>query len=183
MNQDATPQAPAVASKDSPLLLTGVLKVDDLEGIDVPVVFRRQPRVLLAEHRVSFRLALLVITLSQFRSATANVGSLNLIGWAVRTRRSRLMLKSWWDGHRYADTVTERIDPALPVTLNLAITHGLVRLLPTGHRVQLTELGASLASELNANPDLLVIEKDFLSSLAPLNDTRLSRLMTWEGPS
>lgn len=171
----ATPQAPGDAA-----LLTGQRSTED-DAVDAPVVFTQRPRPLLAEHRVSYRLATVVLVLSRFRSATASLRSLHLVSWAIRTRRSRSMLLAWWGGRRFADTVTERLDPALSVTLNLAISHGLVRLLPAGHRLQLTEAGAELVRTVDNNDALLVTEKAFLSELMPLNDARVARLSAWQG--
>lgn len=172
-------RAAIAAAADSALLMDRRATYDD--AIDAPVVFTQRPRPLLAEHRVSYRLATVVLVLSRFRSATASLRSLHLISWAIRTRRSRSMLLAWWGGRRFADTITERLDPALAVTLNLAISHGLVRLLPAGQRLQLTEAGAELARTVDETEALLVTEKAFLSELIPLNDARVARLCAWEG--
>jgi hypothetical protein len=150
----------------------------DLSDIDAPVRFRRQPRALLAEQRVAYRLAVLTLTLSRFRQAAASVAHLHLLGWAMRSHRSRSMLLAWWDGRQFADTVTERLDPNLPVTLNLALAHGLVRVHNTqGNRVSLTEQGAALASRVDRDADLLRIEKDFLARLDSLSDAKITRTL------
>ncbi len=179
-----TQTVPGPATSTAPgagALMRGRRATED-DSVDAPVVFTQRPRPLLAEHRVSYRLATIVLVLSRFRSATASLRSLHLISWAIRTRRSRSMLLAWWGGRRFADTVTERLDPALSVTLNLAISHGLVRLLPAGQRLQLTEAGAELARTVDGSEALLVTEKAFLEELMPLNDARVARLSAWQGP-
>jgi hypothetical protein len=152
----------------------------DLGELDAPVRFHRQARPLPAEQRVAYRLATLALTLSRFRGATASVEYLHLLGWAIRTRRSRSMLQAWWSGRRMADTVTERLDPNLPVTLNLARVHDLVRLTGTGtqrRRVALTQQGAALAARVEEDTTLLRTEKAFLAGLEPLNDARIARVL------
>jgi hypothetical protein len=149
----------------------------ELDDLETPVRFHRQPRSLPAEQRVAYRLATLVLTLSRFNHTTASVESLNLISWATRTRRSRATLLSWWDGRRFADTVTERLDPNLPVTLNLAVAHGLAGIVNVARRrVALTEHGGALAARLDAADGLLRIEKRFLASLGTLSDGRIGRV-------
>ena len=175
-----TPSDDALAAAPAPALLMDRRATND-DPVDAPVVFRQRPRPLLAEHRVSYRLATVVLVLSRFRSTAASLQSLHLISWAIRTRRSRSMLLAWWGGRRFADTITERLDPALTVTLNLAISHGLVRLLPAGQRLQLTEAGAELARTVDETEELLVTEKAFLTELMPLNDARVARLSAWKG--
>jgi hypothetical protein len=162
-----------------PLPVFGNASVDpELTEIDAPVRFRRQPRALAAEQRVAYRLAVLALTLSRFRQATASVEHLHLLTWAMRSHRSRRMLLAWWDGHRFADTVTERLDLNLPVTLNLALTHGLVRIRNAqGNRVSLTEQGAALAARVDEEADLLRIEKAFLARLNDLSDAKITRTL------
>ncbi|GIH12483.1 hypothetical protein Raf01_06550 [Rugosimonospora africana] len=88
------------------------------------------------------------------------------------------MLFSWWDGRRIADTVTERLDPNLPVTVNLIIVHGLARVTNVnGRRVGLTSEGKSLAARLDTEVELLRGEKEFLARLAPLSDRRITEVL------
>jgi hypothetical protein len=150
----------------------------ELDDLDARVRFHRLPRPLPAEQRVAYRLATLVLILSRFKRATASVESLHLISWATRSRRSRAILLSWWDGRRFADTVTERLDPNLQVTLNLAVVHGLARVANAARRrIGLTEQGGALAARLYADDGLLRIEKRFLASLGALSDGRISRVL------
>jgi hypothetical protein len=150
----------------------------DLDEVDAPVRFQRQPRPLPAEQRVAYRLAVLTLTLSRFRQSTASIQHLHLLGWATRTRRSRAMLLGWWDGRRFADTVTERLDPNLNVTLNLALVHGLVRVHGAqGKRVALTEQGAGLVNRVDADEKLLRTEKSFLEGLGQLSDARIASVL------
>jgi hypothetical protein len=173
------------ANDDTAELLGGPLPVfggeianSDLSDIDAPVQFRRQPRLLPAEQRVAYRLAVLALTLSRVRGAVGSVEHLHLIGWAIRSRRSRSMLLAWWNGRRLADTVTERLDPNLAITLNLALAHGLIRIHGgQSRRVGLTEQGADLAARVDEDEDLLRSEKSFLEILKPLSDARITRVL------
>jgi len=86
------------------------------------------------------------------------------------------MLEAWWSGRRFADTVTERIDPTLQVTLNLALSHNLIALKGgQNQRVMLTELGSALAESLSTEPDLMTTEKSFLNQLGNLSDAQIAR--------
>ncbi len=96
------------------------------EGLEIPVVFQRQPRPLEARHRVAYRTALLVPVLSRFRGSAASVENVHLFMWATRSARTRQLLQAWWAGRRFAGTITQRLDPDLQVTLNLAAADGLV---------------------------------------------------------
>jgi hypothetical protein len=88
------------------------------------------------------------------------------------------LLLSWWYGRRYADTVTDRVDPNLPVTLNLAIIHGLARIASVARRrVGLTERGEELATRLDEDGSLLRVEKSFLANLGALSDAKMYRVL------
>ncbi len=69
-----------------------------------------------------------------------------------------------------------RIDPELNVTITLG--HGLNLVDITGtKKIQLTDRGKALAAEINASNSLFTVEKAFLETLGPLNESRLTRVL------
>lgn len=141
------------------------------ENLAVPIVFRRQARPVEARRRVAYRTALLVLILAGFNRNAARIDNLHLLMWATRSARTRRLFEAWWSGRRFANTVTQRLDPDLEVTINLALVDGLVA--STGsnrERVRLTEKGMQFATLINARSGLLNIEKEFIASLAVLSD-------------
>ncbi len=71
---------------------------------------------------------------------------------------------------------TQRLDPDLQVTLNLALVDGLLE--PAGadrQRVRLTDKGVALVGLIDAENELLAVEKAFLATLAPLSDAAVAR--------
>jgi hypothetical protein len=156
-------------------LATGSSQPDGDE-LRAPVVFRSQPKPIDARHRVAYRTALLVLTLSRFNRNAAKLANLHLLMWATRSARTRRLLSAWWSGRRFANTVTQRLDPDLQVTLNLALVDGLVE--PAGadrQRVRLTDKGVALVGLIDAENELLAVEKAFLATLAPLSDAAVAR--------
>jgi hypothetical protein len=167
---------PGVGEPSFRALSSSTENLEDQGEFDAPIRFRRQPRLLLAERRISYRLALLALILSRFHKNTGSIAHLNLLFWAMRSERSRSMLLAWWAGRRFADTVTERTDPSLQVTLNLALSHELVGIGGNQKkRVALTSTGAALANSVDAEEDLMVIEKNLLSQLGILSDSQITR--------
>lgn len=148
---------------------------------DVDVVFRRQPKPVEARHRVAFRSALLVLVLSRFNRGAAKLTNLHTIMWANRSARTRRMFIAWWEGRRFYNTITERLDPDLQITLNLALVDGLVTPSGKGTRVQLTDKGRELARLLDEETEVLTVEKSFLGRLQRLSDASMEKRL-WEVP-
>jgi hypothetical protein len=140
---------------------------------DVNVVFRQQPKPVDARHRVAYRTALLVVILARFNQRAATLASLHTVMWATRSARTRRMFRAWWDGRRAYNTVTERIDPDLEITLNLALVDGLVAPKGTRGRIQLTDKGHELARLIDEETTLLAVEKAFLRGFDRLSDSTL----------
>jgi hypothetical protein len=146
------------------------------EGLEVPAIFRVQPRPLDARRRVAYRTALLVLVLSHFNGSAAKINNVHLFMWATRTRRTRRMLSAWWAGRRFATTQIQRVDPDLQITIGLAYADGLIGVRGQGgQRIQLTERGEQFARAIDQTPDLLSLEKEFLSSFPRLSDAAVSR--------
>jgi hypothetical protein len=144
---------------------------------DIEVVFRRQPKPVEARHRVAYRTALLVLVLSRFNKGAAKLMNLHTIMWAMRSSRTRRMFSAWWNGRRSYNTVTERLDPDLQVTFNLALVDGVVAPAANGSRVVLTDKGQELSRLIDEQSQLLAVEKSFLGEFARLSDASMERAL------
>lgn len=155
--------------------------VDAIQTFDSPVTFTSRPRMVRAEQRVAWRLSALALVLNRFNKKAASIQHLHIVGWALRSPRSRQAFLMFWEGKRTAGSLTDRFDPNLAVTLNLALAHGLIDLHSASRRVALTDDGAALASEIEGQPDLLRDVKSFLNSLGDkLSDAKIEK--TFAGP-
>jgi hypothetical protein len=141
----------------------------------VEVVFRRQPKPVDARHRIAYRTALLVLVLSHFNRRAAKLTNLHTVMWATRSSRTRQMFKAWWSGRRTYNTTTDRLDPDLQVTLNLALIDGVIAPAGGGTRTRLTDKGTELARLIDDQPEVLTVEKTFLAGLTRLSDAEMER--------
>ncbi|MFF4779586.1 hypothetical protein ACFY05_42905 [Microtetraspora fusca] len=149
----------------------------DAADLNVPVVFRRQPRPISARQRVAYRSGLLLLILSKFNRNAAKLENIHLLTWATRSSRTRRILIAWLSGHTSARLVGYRTDPELPVTISLAIVDGLVSPTGNGQRVKLTDKGVLLANMIDSERDLFRLEKEFLARLGALSDASIARRM------
>ncbi|GGQ26070.1 hypothetical protein GCM10010233_49060 [Streptomyces pseudogriseolus] len=154
------------------------LGIDD-ELTHARVKFRSQPHPIPADARVAYKLAQVALVLSSFNRNSASIENLHLFTWALQSRRSGQMLLSWWLGSRYADTVTQRSDPHLPVALNVALIRGMVNITGANHnRVSLLPPGILFAQQISSDEDLMSAEKTYLRQFKKLSDAAISRRLT-----
>jgi hypothetical protein len=147
----------------------GVL--DELDGV---VRFTQRPSLIPAAARAPWRISLVCLVISRFRQQSARINHLHLINWALTASKTRAQLNVWLAGTRPMDTATARLDPALEVTLSIARAAGLVTV--TGsQKIALTDLGKQLVAELDANDNVLGVEKAYLASLGQLTEAGLTR--------
>ncbi|MET9808149.1 hypothetical protein [Streptomyces halstedii] len=147
------------------------------EGVEeARVKFRRQPRPIPADARVGYKVAQATLVLHTFNRNAATLENLHLFSWALGTPKRRQMLLSWWSGNRYANTVTQKLDPYLPVALNIGVMRGVMRI-TTGakNRIHLEPSGVLMAQEIEHDHDLFAAEKNFLRQFGRLSDASVSR--------
>lgn len=145
-----------------------------IERLDGLVQFTERPTLVPAAARGPWRLALVCLVISRFRQQSARLDHIHLIHWGISTPKTGALLKVWLDGTRPMDSATTRVDPALEVTLTIALASGFVTVL-AGGKVVLTELGKRLVEELDAQDDVLAMEKGFLESIGPLTEAGMTR--------
>jgi hypothetical protein len=170
-----TEQVPAVGTRADEDVWSVASVRPEVEAADLDIVFRRQPKPVVARHRLAYRTALVVLVLSRFNQGAAKLTNLHTLMWATRSSRTRRMFTSWWAGRRLYFTSADRIDPDLQVTLNLALVDGLIEPRANRSRIQLTDKGHDLATRIDAIHDLLVVEKAFLQHLDRLSDGAMER--------
>lgn len=139
------------------------------------VAFRVQPKAVPAADRVPYRLGTLLLVLSLSHGKALSLSHIHLFIWSLRSPRTRALLQSWWDGRRPMDTVRARLAPGLDVTVHLALQAGLVTLNAGSRRLRLSEAGSKVATEIAADADLLVIEKNHLSGFGRISDAEAGR--------
>lgn len=147
----------------------------DLASVSSAVEFRTQARAVPAADRIPYRLGTLLLVLVHCNRSSLSLPRLHLFVWSLRSPRTRVMLRSWWDGRRPMDTVTDRIAPGLDVTIQLALVTGLVALNPGTRRVSLSDLGASIAREIAADDELLLTEKRYLDGFGRISEAEATR--------
>ncbi len=157
--------------------IAGQTLARDFEDVRAPITFRRQPRAVEASRRVAYRIALLCLCISRFNQQAASLDSLHVVVAALRSRRSRAILLSWWQGRRSPHTSKVVHDPELALTLSLALANSVIayRGNPASRRVALTDSGREIVNLIDADDSLLKPEKDFLSQLTSLSDASVKR--------
>ncbi len=80
-------------------------------------------------------------------------------------------------------TTTFRFDPVVDQTIDVAVGAELVAVRRSG-KVRLTEQGTALAEAIEANEDVLRVEKEFLAALpGSLSEAEIERRLGWGGTS
>jgi hypothetical protein len=148
-------------------------------GISSNVVFTRRPDPIPGDLRTGWRLASAVLILRRCRANTANLEQIHVMAWALRSAQGRKVIAEWFSEHRKPNGLIIRHDPSTTRTINLAIATGLARR-NENSSVSLTDKGERLATILWANKDILVPEKEFLSTLpARITQKSVSDLLEW----
>jgi hypothetical protein len=141
------------------------------------IEFTNNPVLISVRNRVPWRTAMICLILSRFRGHQATMSHLHILTWSVDTDGTRALFKVWLSGARPMDRSTVRIDPDLNVTVTLAYGLGLIDVIGSTHKVKLTEKGEALVDEIDANEELLAVEKHYLAELGSLNESRLQKTL------
>lgn len=145
-------------------------------NIDPVVKFQDHRTVLPASTRITWRLSLLALVVAKCRGQTASIPSLHLLMWGLRGRHAAHLLTAWLTGLTVPDLITSRVDPQLETTIRLAAAEGLVQVTTTG-RVRLLERGKELSALIDADSEIMSLEKETLRGVAPISDSSLAKRM------
>jgi hypothetical protein len=141
--------------------------------------FTRRSVDIPGDSRVAWRLSILCLLLQRGRSKTLALEHLHVLWWAVRSTESRSVFLRWFEGEKRPDEFLVRFDPSLTTTVDLAIGQRLAVTHPNGS-VQLTAIGVDLASAVAGDPDVLAVEKTFLSRLpVRITQREIQQLLEW----
>lgn len=142
-------------------------------------VFRQRNVAIPGDLRVVWRLSLLCLILQRFRGKKSALENLHTVWWAMRSDETRQLFLRWFEGDKRPDEIIVRFDPALSMTVDLALGSGLVSRTSTG-AIALLPSGLALAVELWSSEDLLAEEKTFISKLPrSLTQSALKELTEW----
>jgi hypothetical protein len=148
-----------------PLQNDGHTLIDSVIRMSTHASFTRRPSPVVGDLRISWRLSLLVLTLSLCcRRGQSSHKRLHLLNWAVRTPGARRQLLAALDGAQRPQDVLARTDPVLNQVIDYAAGEGLVEF-PRGDRVRLTGVGENLGTSVLGVEDCFASEREFLAAL------------------
>lgn len=131
------------------------------EAINSEVQYAETPLPVPGDLLPEWRLAALVLLLERCHGRTATVQQIHVFGWAMLTEEGReAMLIDDRLQHR-PEVPVVRFDPAWSRVMDLAVGIGLARWIESG-RLELTEAGQELSSELWSRDDLFTEERKVL---------------------
>lgn len=148
-------------------------------GITSGVVFTRRPDPIPGDLRTGWRLASAVLILKRCRGNTANLEQIHVLAWALRSAQGRKVIKEWFTEHRKPNGLIIRHDPSTTRTINLTVATGLAKR-NDNSTISLTEKGERLANKLWTHPEILLPEKEFLTTLpARITQKSVNDLLEW----
>jgi len=146
--------------------------------LPVGVVFSSRPDPIPGDLRLSFRIPLLCVLLARFWGNKTSLECLHIMWWAIRTAETRGLFLRWHQGAKRPDELLVRYDPALTLTVDLALGMDCVDMSDTG-AIVLAPKGKRIADEVWREDGVLVKEKLFMRDLPTLSQKLLGELTKW----
>ena len=136
-----------------------------MEGSPV-LVFRRRPKSVPADLRISWRLSMTLLALHYSRGKRASFIKLHLLNGALRSKVARRRLLEFLDGKLDFETCTIRVEPAFSRNLDLLVGKGLADWSVASGRlgVRMTSQGLDVARAIDTEEGLFTDEKKFLAT-------------------
>ena len=132
---------------------------------NVPFTFQRRPTPLAAELRILWRVPMVTLLLRLCcKGRRSSVRRLQVLGWAVRTKRGRRILLGALQGATRRSDVIIRTDPSLMQAIDFAIGERLLDIVKNGG-VVLTQKGSQMADEILLDKECFLEEMSFLREL------------------
>ena len=130
------------------------------------LVFRRRPKSVPADLRISWRLSMTLLALHYCRGKRASFIKLHLLNGALRSSIARGRLLDFLNGKLDFETCTIRAEPAFSRNLDLLVGKGLAEWSVASARlaVQMTSQGIEVAKAIDSEEGLLTDEKEFLAT-------------------
>jgi len=131
--------------------------------IDIPFRFKRRPLAIAPDFRKDWKIALLLLILDiSSRGGKSSLKRLHVINWAVRSERHQRQFEETKDADSPLFAFKVRFEPAFSRAVEFAEAQKLISWIEGG-RVQLTQIGKTLAETIRRNEEILKPEKDFLN--------------------
>jgi hypothetical protein len=149
-----------------------------LPTIQRPIRFTRRPLAIAPDFRKDWKIALLLLILDiSSRSGKSSLKRLHVIHWALRTSNHQHQFEETRNTDVPLFTFKVRLEPALSRAIELAEAQKLVEC-AEGDRVQITELGRSLAKQITKH-GVMEDEVAFLSRIGKsITETEAMKLIT-----
>lgn len=139
--------------------------IDSLfSSIERPISFQARPESIPGDLRLAWRLTALTIILHRSRADAAPLSQVSTLWWAMRSDSARERFLRWYRGEAAPDEVLVRYDPAVSMTVDLALGLKLVTRDRNGV-LRLTAVGKATASRAWDAEDIMPYEKEFLRLL------------------
>lgn len=143
---------------------------DESTGFDIPelkaeFVFRQRPVAIPGDLRIGWRIGLLVLLMSGCcKSGRTSLTRLHVLSWGIRTQESRDALIAASNNEVPPGTLLVRFEPFLNRAIDFALGEGLISR-TDGARIELSQKGRTLATELVSDQAVYVTEKRFIETV------------------
>lgn len=146
-------------------MANGTLKDMQIPELSTSFVFRRRSIAVPGDLRPAWRIGLLMLLLKKCcRQSRSSLTRIHVLDWAVRTPDNQAPLRALLSKAVTQDPLIVRFDPALNRAIDYALGEGLVQRV-AGSRIELTENGNALASDIIKDEALYPAEKSFVDEL------------------
>ena len=138
-----------------------------LPNIDnIKFTFTKRPEPIPGEFRPRWKISVILLSLhycGRGKSGKSSINKLKILSWASRDQDSQHALIRFINESPQPDDILLRHEPALVRALNLCAGLGLVE--RASDAISLSTTGLILTKKILEIPDLLPIEKKFLSGI------------------
>ena len=142
--------------------------------------FTERPEPIAGDLRMSWGIAVLLLSLRSSRGKKASWQKLQFLAHAVRSTDAREDVLALLRGLRRPSDVQVRVEPWLNRAVSFAHAMKLVSV-SSGKSVALTSAGLKAAEGLASDNDVLVPEREFIEEVAPkMTETLLRRIWRME---
>jgi hypothetical protein len=145
-----------------------------------PFSFNARPEPVAGDLRMSWGIAILLLSLSSSRGKKGSFQKLQFLAHAVRIAEGREDVRALLQGKLRPSDISVRVEPWLNRAVSFAHALKLVSV-DKGRSVSLTDKGIEMANVIAREPDVLSEERAFLFEVAPkLTDRLLTKIWRME---
>jgi hypothetical protein len=145
-----------------------------------PFSFSARPEPVAGDLRMSWGLAILLLSLSSSRGKRDSFQKLQFLAHAVRIPEGRDDVRALLKGELRPSDISVRVEPWLNRAVSFAHALKLISV-DKGKSVSLTDKGIAMARTIAQGEDVLVEERAFLSEVAPkLTEGLLTKIWRME---